>query len=349
MPNLLTALRRLYDGLWDASSWQDGLDEVCTGFRAHHVITVNPAAGSGRDDTPLCWGAHVAAEHLEALGREYSAMMTIAAGMRVGVAMDTAEVVPDREFIRSRIYRTIVRPMGGHYGITASPFAGGLLAVCRPPTARRFAHSEIRSLQAALPHLQTALRIKRHLVGIESRAVALEEALDELSVGVVIAARSGRMLYANRSAEATLRTMREADGSAAPGRHMREVVARPDGRRHAISRGPLQRPVVVRAVPVSARIAERSLPNSEYQVAVFLRDPDRREDTPQAELMASLGLTPREASLADLLAHDMSLTDAAAMLSITRENARIHLKRIFSKTDTRRQAELVSLILRSTV
>ena len=345
MSDLLAGIRRLYDGLWDASSWQDGLNEVCFQLRAHHIITVNAAAG-GRDEKPLCWGAHVA---VEALQREAGAMMTIAAGIHVGIAMDTAEVVPDRELIRSRIYADFIRPMGGHYGMVALPFAGSLLAVCRPPTARRFAGSDIRGLQAVLPHLQTTLRLKRHLVDMASRVAALEGALDELGVGVLLAARSGRTLYANRLAETTLRTMREAGGSAAPGRRMREIIEQSDGRRHAIARGPWQRPVIVRAVPVSGYGAERLLPNSECRVAVFLRDPEQREDTPRAELMASLGLTPREASLAELLARDMTVSDAAAMLGITRENARIHLKRIFSKTDTRRQAELVSLILRLTV
>ena len=65
--------------------------------------------------------------------------------------------------------------------------------------------------------------------------------------------------------------------------------------------------------------------------------------------MTSLGLTSREASLAEPLARDVTLTNAAATLGITRENARVHLKRIFSKTETRRQAELVSLILRLTM
>jgi len=275
--------------------------------------------------------------------------MTIAAGMRVGVAMDAGEVMSDREFFRSRIYGTLVRPMGGHYGMTASPFTGGLLAVCRPPTARRFAGSEIRRLQTILPHLQAALRIKRHLVGRELRAAALEAALDELSVGVVIATRSGRVSYANRSAEATMRMMSEGNGAAAPGRRMREVIERPDGRRHALSRGPSQRPVIVRAVPVSGRAAEQLLPNSECQVAVFLRDPDRNEATRRPELMTSLALTPREASLAELLAQGMTLTEAANALGITRESARTHLKHIFSKAGVRRQAELVSLIQRLSV
>ena len=232
MVDLLPGIRRLYDGLWDASSWQDGLNEVCAGLRAHHTFALNPAAGSDLDDMPLCWGAHVAVEALE---REASALMTIAGGMRVGIAMDTAEVVPDRELIKSRIYTAFIRPIGGHYGMVALPFAGSLLAVCRPPSARRFVLSDIRCLQAALPYLQTALRLKRHLVGMEARAAALEGALDELAVGVLIAARSGRTLYANRSAEATLRTMRDAAGSAARGRRLREVIGRPDGQRHAIA------------------------------------------------------------------------------------------------------------------
>lgn len=346
MSDLLAGVRRLYDGLWDGSSWQDGLNDVCAALRAHHILSVSSAAGSDRGDTFLCWGTHIPVEALE---REAGAMLTITGGTRVGIAMDTAEIVPDRELIRSRIYADFIRPMGGHYGMVALPFAGSLVAVCRPPSARRFARSEIRYLQAALPNLQTALRLKRHLVGIETRTAALEGAFDELGVGVLITALSGRMLYANRLAEATLRTMRDATGSAAaPGRHLREVIGRPDGQRHAIARGPFQRPVIVRAVPVSGIGAEQLLSNPEYQVAVFLRDPDRREDTPQAELMASLGLTPREANLAELLARDLTLTDAAAALGITRENARTHLKRIFSKTGTRRQAELVSLVLRLT-
>jgi DNA-binding CsgD family transcriptional regulator/PAS domain-containing protein len=348
MADLLTGLRRLYDGLWDASSWQGGLDEVCAALGAHHIISVNQAAG-GRDDKALCWGAQSAADHIQILEREAGALLAIADRMRVGVAMDTAEVVPDQEFRRSSIYRDLVRPMGGHYGMTALPFAGSLLAVCRPPNARRFDGSEIRLLQTALPHLETVLRLKRQLAGIDTRVTALQSALNELGVGVLIASRSGRTLFANRSAEAILRTMPGAGGAVTPGVRMREVIGHTDGRPYAISRGPLQRPVVIRAVPVSGYGAERVLPNSECQVVVFLRDPDRRADTPKGALMASLGLTPREASLAELLAQDVSLTEAAGILGITRENARVHLKRIFSKTDTRRQSELVSLILRLAV
>ncbi|GEM_PF-7066189 len=351
MAGLPAEIQRLFDGLWDTAFWQSGLDGLCLPLRAHHIdiIMDNAAVGGGQGARPLCWGARVNKEHLEALRREAGAMLKVAGGMPIGVAMDTAEVVPDRELFKSEIYNNVIRPMDGHYGITASPFAGGILAVCRPPTAPRFAGSDIGRLQAILPYLQVALRLKRRLVALESRVTALERALDELSVGLAIAGRSGRMLYANRSAEEILRTIASDRESGASQPRLREIVGRPDGRRYAIPRGPSKRPVLVRSIPITGAAAERLPASSECEVAIFLRDPDRRADTPRAELMAALGLTAREASLAELLARDVALTDAAAMLGITRENARVHLKRIFSKTETRRQAELVSLILRSTI
>ena len=61
-------------------------------------------------------------------------------------------------------------------------------------------------------------------------------------------------------------------------------------------------------------------------------------------LMQDLGLTRREAEVAARLAAGQSLSDTAAGLAMSRETARHHLKQIFQKTDTHRQAELVARI-----
>ena len=63
-------------------------------------------------------------------------------------------------------------------------------------------------------------------------------------------------------------------------------------------------------------------------------------------LMDGFGLTRREAELTALLACGSSLTDAAPALGMSRETARHHLKQIFQKTDTHRQAQLVALVSR---
>lgn len=72
----------------------------------------------------------------------------------------------------------------------------------------------------------------------------------------------------------------------------------------------------------------------------------RESDDGKARLTAMLGLTPRQAELAQLLIAGCTLTDAARRMGIVRGSANDLLKRLFSITGTRRQAELVGLLNR---
>ena len=62
-------------------------------------------------------------------------------------------------------------------------------------------------------------------------------------------------------------------------------------------------------------------------------------------LRCHFGLTPAEARLALHLAAGETLRSADAKLRMTYETARTHLKSIFQKTGTCRQAELVVVIV----
>jgi DNA-binding CsgD family transcriptional regulator len=62
-------------------------------------------------------------------------------------------------------------------------------------------------------------------------------------------------------------------------------------------------------------------------------------------LQRHFGLTPAEARIALHLVAGETLRSAEAKLSITYETARTHLKNIFGKTGTCRQAELLVVIL----
>jgi DNA-binding CsgD family transcriptional regulator len=68
---------------------------------------------------------------------------------------------------------------------------------------------------------------------------------------------------------------------------------------------------------------------------------------PPEELLSQVfGLTPAEARLTARLAAGTTLRQAAEALTISRETARSQLKTAFAKTDTHRQADLVSLLMR---
>ena len=81
---------------------------------------------------------------------------------------------------------------------------------------------------------------------------------------------------------------------------------------------------------------------------VFAQDLDTRPSPSAAQLAALHGLTPREGQLAARLLAGDSLDEAARTLAITPGTARNYLASLFTKTRTRRQGELLALLLRST-
>ena len=83
-------------------------------------------------------------------------------------------------------------------------------------------------------------------------------------------------------------------------------------------------------------------------VCVVITDPDRQTPLPNHRLRAAFGLTSAEAKLAALLAAGEGLRSAAEKLDITYGTARTRLAEIFQKTDTRRQGELIRLLLATT-
>ncbi len=82
---------------------------------------------------------------------------------------------------------------------------------------------------------------------------------------------------------------------------------------------------------------------------ILLNDPERHPLPSAAVIGRLFELTEGEARLARSLAEGKRLEEAAGDAGITISSARTYLKRIFSKTGTGRQAELVRLILTSVI
>jgi DNA-binding CsgD family transcriptional regulator len=76
---------------------------------------------------------------------------------------------------------------------------------------------------------------------------------------------------------------------------------------------------------------------------VMARDPATHR-LARSMLQQLFGLTSAEAGVAQALAHGEALEDIAAALEISVHTVKAHLKKLFLKTGTRRQAELVALL-----
>lgn len=89
------------------------------------------------------------------------------------------------------------------------------------------------------------------------------------------------------------------------------------------------------------------LSGEEVRAIVFISDPGAPAGDAIVEVMDAYGLTPSEKRLVNELLAGRSLQEAADVLNIKRATSRNRLARIMAKTDTRRQGELLQLILRS--
>lgn len=100
-------------------------------------------------------------------------------------------------------------------------------------------------------------------------------------------------------------------------------------------------------VPLSTSAIRQGAPIA----AIYLHTPQhptRGIMTSQSQRLRELfRLSPTEAELALRLADGQTIAEAAVEIAITEQSARTYSKRIFAKTGTTRQADLVRLLLRS--
>ena len=98
--------------------------------------------------------------------------------------------------------------------------------------------------------------------------------------------------------------------------------------------------------PLSVVIAPLPAEHHSGRVAVLLISDPERQTLPSVDTVAKLfDLHRRRGAPGFDLSEGQRIEDAAEQLGITLNSARTYLKRIFSKTDVTRQAELVRLIL----
>lgn len=184
--------------------------------------------------------------------------------------------------------------------------------------------------------------------------------LDHIATAVVVVDENGHVLHMNQAGTALVA---EKDGFTVDGNQVCRG-AEPDETRTLIaairrqaaadrtddavtavslSRPSMRHPLLV----VVTALSPQPEAAGQASVVLFVTDPDRPPAL-DAEVVGRLyGLTGAESRLACVLATGRDLGDAARTLHITPESARTYLKRIFAKTNTRRQAELVRLILAS--
>jgi DNA-binding CsgD family transcriptional regulator len=223
-----------------------------------------------------------------------------------------------------------------------------------------FGTTEIRLFAALIPHLQRAVQLQLRLSGLDGPPTSSAEILNRLLQGVLLVDAGARVIFANRAAEGMLRgggglfLARDGLRAATPAetRLLRQMIgncAEPREELGGAGRLRLSRehraPLTVLVVPHRARLTWIDVVRP--RAILFITDPEETAAIRRESLRQDFGLTPAEAGFSREILKADGLQAAADRLGISLTTARTHLAHVFDKTGTRRQAELVRLILQS--
>ena len=211
-----------------------------------------------------------------------------------------------------------------------------------------FGAADTALLTALSPHLALALAMLMELRELSLRATIAEDALALLGVGQAVFSSTGQAIIADDIArdeldiQSTGRAQLKAGAAQALGLGCRELsTASHDARRTVRFDDNRGKDILLRRAPVDAD----SPLSSGYSVGLVRRT--RQEDARRAApiVAATLGLSDREAALAEAMSQGRSIVKAGAELKLTPETARNYSKRIYAKTGASGQADLVRLLL----
>lgn len=351
----------LVEGIHESPPWGLFLRNLVARTYARHAFLVITLANSAPDQEPTAIHA-TAPRASEERPLDYRKLDTLRlhpyGALRPGRVYGLDEMLNFDNPTELARQKAGLDEMGIRYGrwlrVSASGVADAWLVLVR--YHEDFSASAVASMTAIAPHLTAALRTLAALIELRLQATMAQGALARLGVGQIAFDASARVMAADPMAERLLSFATDPDG--APGRRLRlppKTARALEGACAALA------PEKPDSREISALVVDEprdiwmvlrrwNLPLGEPHAAPAVLGTlrhDLRENAWAAAhvLQQRHGLSLREAQLAHALSLGESIIEAGERLQLTPETARNYSKRIYAKTGTSGQADLVRLLL----
>ena len=281
-----------------------------------------------------------------------------------GKVMSSGDIVPFEELHQSRFYLEWQKPQGIVDGAVANlektSTSMAAMAIMRGEEHGRVDEEARRRMMLIVPHMMRAVGIGHLVERHKAKSAMLTDTLGALESGVFMVGADGHIAFSNEAGDKLLREgaiVRSSQG----GLHASE----PDSDKalyqaiDAANSGDV--PAATKSVAVNLKIsadarwlahvlpltngARRAAGAAHSAVAaIFIRKAGF--DVPSAlETLAKLHkLTAGEVRVLQAIVNLGGVPEAASALGVSEATARTHLQRVFAKTGTRRQADLVKLV-----
>lgn len=364
---LSTLLATLYAAPLQPDKWQVFFDRLCalTNVSSGYMMSVRPQLGSS---ILAGGGLNFNPESLHLYNLHYHSkdpyLKPGMANRRIGV-IHGDELVSRPHLLRSELYNEVLLQNQLAYmtliSCDCSTEEGNLFPLWSSPKQGPMDADSVQLLQTLIPHMQTALRLRTQIAALTTSSFFSEMALEVLSSAALLVSSTGHVQHSNKLATSFLQ---RADGLRLNNNRLTTVDPREDTQLQSLISGAAEKErrnshlAPGGAMRVSCQGAQQPLqitvvptPDSLKEIGgvpcalIFIHDLSSTPKSRATYMRQLYALTPTESRLADLLLEGEEVCRAAEHLNITAGTARFHLKRIFAKTRTGRQTELMRLML----
>lgn len=374
---LLELIGAIYDAAVDPALWPVFLAQFAqacgsstTLFFMHDFA--NGGAAVEADPSAITAHVHIGPEYIQSFAEHYNSVNVWVKNEETlpeGIAVTSDMLFPNALLPSTEWYGDYLRPQNLFYALGGIVVRQGTRAVkftsLRSRRQGDFGKDQMSLYEMLIPHIRRACALHLQFSKISGMQQAGLHLLDTLAVGVILLDSSARAMFVNRAAR---EIVQQKDGLlldflgrcsasiSSESRRLQTLVAKAictgigigieAGGTISLSRRNSARPLSVLVSPLPTQGLKHKFQVGFSPVATLLiGDPDKAVRSPVEVIAGLYGLTPAEANLASGLVGGLTLDQYAQTQQISRNTAATHLKRILSKTGTRRQSEFVKILL----
>jgi DNA-binding CsgD family transcriptional regulator len=278
--------------------------------------------------------------------------------------ISTAAIMTHEEFFATRFFKEWAGPQGWIDFVSASlEKSATAYAECGVFRHRRDGATDAdarRRMGLVISHIRRAVLIGDVVEQRKLEAAAFADVLDGIAAALVLVDGAGRIVHANAPALSLLReetVLRGTGGKFAavdPAANglLHDIFSNAEGGDAAVGGKGVAIPLasregeryVAHVLPLTSGARRRAGVAYSAVAAVFVRKAALELPHPLETIASAFQLTPAEMRVLMMLVQLGGLQEVAPVLGISVSTAKTHLQRIFAKTDTGRQADLVKLV-----
>ncbi|HEV2503950.1 MAG TPA: helix-turn-helix transcriptional regulator [Mesorhizobium sp.] len=354
----------IHEAALDEVRWDFTLRRIAGAFDAFGValLAVDPksremkVASSGTDPAAM-----------QTYNAYYGRMDPVAAAIRhspVGAILTGNQITSRSQLLRSEFFVDWALPNEVGDGLFAKlntdAMVDAWLCIAAPLRSASYGTQERQDLMRLLmPHLRQALRTQSLLGQHTTIGRDIFDAWEAVRHGVIFVSAHGKVMHANSAAldhirkgldlkigiGGCLQAVRPADDAALQRLIASSIQApadgTPSGGSYALHSSNSPHPILLQVVPLGRSNGDGKLSSA----LILLVNPQAQAEFPSSVLRQTYRLTRAETDVALAVARCPGLQAVADELSVSLSTVRVHLQRVFEKTGTNRQADLIRLMM----